>query len=106
MTSSNQTATPAIFVLSATVDMPDRTIAEDDITSGTSAKVVTFSPAFKELQGLGIEVDNLDQNQHYVISSKSATGFTINFYQGTGTGSAVTKDFSYVAKGYGYVESA
>tara|TARA_R110001606_G_scaffold226327_1_gene374453 strand:+ start:2510 stop:5485 length:2976 start_codon:yes stop_codon:yes gene_type:complete len=106
LTSSNQTATPAIFVLSATVDMPDRTIAEDDITSGTSAKVVTFSPAFKELQGLGIEVDNLDQNQHYVISSKSATGFTINFYQGTGTGSAVTKDFSYVAKGYGYVESA
>jgi len=106
LTSSNQTATPSIYELSATVDMPDRTIAEDDITSGTSAKVVTFSPAFKELQGLGIEVDNLDQNQHYVISSKSETGFTINFYQGTGTGSAVTKDFSYVAKGYGYVESA
>ena len=106
LTSSNQTATPAIYELSATVDMPDRTIAEDSITSGTGAKVVTFSPAFKSLQGLGIEVDDLDQNQHYVISSKSATGFTINFYQGSGTGSGVSKDFSYIAKGYGYVESA
>jgi hypothetical protein len=106
LTTTNQTASPAIYELSATVDMPDRTVAEDDISAGTGGKVVTFSPAFKELQGLGIEVDDLDQNNHYVITSKSATGFTINFYQGSGTGNPITADFSYVAKGYGYVESA
>ena len=106
LTTTNQTASPAIYELSATVDMPDRVVAENDITAGTGGKVVTFSPAFKELQGLGIEVDDLDQNQHYVISSKSATGFTINFYNGSGTGSPISADFSYVAKGYGYVESA
>jgi len=106
LTTTNQTASPAIYELSATVDMPDRTIAEDNISAGTGGKVVTFSPAFKELQGLGIEVDDLDQNNHYVITSKSATGFTINFYQGSGTGNPITADFSYVAKGYGYVESA
>ena len=106
LTTTNQTATPAIYELSATIDMPDRTVAEDDISAGTGGKVVTFSPAFKELQGLGIEVDDLDQNNHYVITSKSATGFTINFYQGSGTGNPITADFSYVAKGYGYVESA
>jgi len=106
LTTTNQTASPAIYELSATVDMPDRTVAEDSISAGTGGKVVTFSPAFKELQGLGIEVDDLDQNNHYVISSKSATGFTINFYQGSGTGNPITADFSYVAKGYGYVESA
>ena len=106
LTTTNQNASPAIYELSATVDMPDRTIAEKDISAGTSGYTVTFSPAFKELQGLGIEVDDLDQNNHYTITSKSATGFTINFYQGSGTGNPISADFSYVAKGYGYVESA
>jgi hypothetical protein len=106
LTTTNQTATPAIYELSATIDMPDRVVAENDISAGTGGKVVTFSPAFKELQGLGIEVDDLDQNNHYEVTSKTATGFTINFYQGSGTGNPITADFSYVAKGYGYVESA
>lgn len=106
LTTTNATACPHISELSATVDMPDRTIAEKDISAGTGGKVVTFTPAFKELQGLGIEVDDLDQNNHYTITSKSATGFTINFYQGSGTGNPISADFSYVAKGYGYVESA
>jgi len=106
MTTTNLSSTPAISALSASIDMPDRTVAQDNISATTSGKTVTFSPAFKELQGLGVEIDDLDQNQHYVISSKSATGFTINFYQGTGTGSPVAKDFSYVAKGYGYLESS
>jgi len=106
LTTTNADSTPAISVLSATIDMPDRTVAEDNVEAPTSGKTITFSPAFKELQGLGLTIDDLDQNQHYVISSKSATGFTINFYQGTGTGSPVAKDFSYVAKGYGYLESS
>ena len=106
LTTTNADSTPAISVLSATIDMPDRTVAEDNVEASTSGKTITFSPAFKELQGLGLTIDDLDQNQHYVISSKSATGFTINFYQGTGTGSPVAKDFSYVAKGYGYLESS
>jgi len=106
LSTTNADSTPAISALSATIDMPDRVVAEDNISATTSGKVVTFSPAFKALQGLGIEIDDLDQNQHYVISSKSATGFTINFYQGSGTGSPVAKDFGYVAKGYGYLESS
>lgn len=106
LTTTNPSSTPAISALSATVDMPDRVIAEKDLTATTSGLTVTFSPAFKDLQGLGIEVDDLDQNNHYVISSKSATGFTINFYQGSGTGNPLEKDFSYVAKGYGYLESS
>ncbi len=108
LTTTNQTASPAIYELSATVDMPDRTIGEEDIASGTSSsgKAVTFSPAFKELQALGISLQSLDQNEHYVISSKSATGFTITVYQGSGTSNVVDRNFDYVAKGYGYVESA
>jgi len=108
MTTNNSNSTPAISALSATIDMPDRTIAVANTASGTSGsgKAITFSPAFKDLQGLAISVGNLDNNDRYVISSKSATGFTIIFYQGAGTGSVIDRTFDYVAKGYGYLESS
>ena len=108
LTTTNPSSTPAISALSATVDMPDRTLAVANTASGTSGsgKAITFSPAFKDLQGLAISVDNLDNNDRYVISSKSATGFTIIFYQGAGTGSVIDRTFDFVAKGYGYLESS
>jgi len=100
----NDNSTPAITGLSVTVDMPDRVIAENNISSGTGSKVVTFSPAFKALQGLSVTAENLDTNEHYVITSKSATGFTITFYHGHGT-SVTDKTFDYVAKGYGEIST-
>jgi hypothetical protein len=83
LTCDVDTATPAIYELSASVDMPDRTTAEDNVTSGTasSGKVVTFSPAFKELQGLGISAQSLATGDFYELTSKSATGFTIKFVE-------------------------
>ena len=106
LTCDIDTATPAIYELSASVDMPDRTTAEDDVASGTasSGKVITFSPAFKELQGLGISAQSLATGDFYELTSKSATGFTIKFKNSSG--SVVSRSFDYVAKGYGYVESA
>jgi hypothetical protein len=106
LTTTKSTATPSIYELSATVDMPDSTRAEDDVASGTSAsgKTVTFSPAFKELQGLGISAQSLATGDFYELTSKSATGFTIKFKNSSGT--VVDRDFDYVAKGFGYVESA
>lgn len=108
LTTTNFTSAPAIHTLSATVDMPDRVYGESDISSGTSpsGKAVTYSPAFKSVQALGITAGDLDQNEHYVISNKSASGFTITFYQGSGTGNVVNKTFDYQAKGYGYLESS
>ena len=106
LTCDVDTATPAIYELSASVDMPDRTTAEDDVASTTSAsgKTITFSPAFKELQGLGISAQSLATGDFYELTSKSATGFTIKFKNSSGT--VVNRSFDYVAKGYGYVESA
>jgi len=65
---------------------------------------VTFSPAFKELQGLGISAQSLATGDFYELTSKSATGFTIKFKNSSGT--VVDRNFDYVAKGFGYVESA
>tara|TARA_R100000655_G_scaffold40580_2_gene76303 strand:- start:4290 stop:7172 length:2883 start_codon:yes stop_codon:yes gene_type:complete len=105
LTTTTQTASPAIYELSATVDMPDRTIGEDDVASGTSAsgKVITFNPAFKELQGLGISAQSLATGDFYELTSKTPDGFTIKFKNSSG--SVVSRNFDYVAKGFGYVET-
>ena len=95
------TVSPQITTLAVTADMPDRTVAESDITSGASSYAVTFSPAFKALQGVGVSAANLASGDYYEITSKSASGFTITFKNSGG--SAVSRDFDYVARGYGEV---
>ena len=106
MTTTNADSTPAISALSATIDMPDRTVAVADTASTTAGggKAITFAPAFKDLQGLGISTSNLATGDFYELSSKSATGFTIKFKNSGGT--VVDRTFDFVAKGYGYLESS
>lgn len=101
LSSTDEQATPAIRELAVTVDMPDSLRADNDIASGTAAggKVVTFSPAYKDLQGLAIVAENMATGDFYDIVSKDATGFTIRFKNSGGT--VVDRTFDYVAKGYG-----
>jgi len=99
LTTLDSEATPSVSALSVTVDMPDRVIAENDIASGAGAKAITFSPAFKSLQGVGISAQNLASGDFYAITNKSATGFTITFFNSSS--SAINRTFDYVAKGFG-----
>ena len=101
LTSTDGQASPGVSALSVTVDMPDRVVSDADVASGAGAKAVTFSPAFKSLQGLGISAQNLASGDYYAITSKSATGFTITFFNSSNT--AVDRTFDYVAKGFGEV---
>ena len=105
MTSTKGTATHQISALSVTVDMPDRVVAEADIVSGTSTsgKTVTYSPAFKVLQGVGISAQNLTSGDYYAITNKSETGFTIEFFNSSNA--TVSRTFDYVARGYGELVS-
>ncbi len=94
-------ATPKVTQLSVTVDMPERVYSEKDIASTTSAsgKAITFSPAFKEIEGIGISASNLTSGDYYVITNKSATGFTIEFFNSSNA--TVDRTFDYVVRGYG-----
>jgi len=91
--------TPRISELSVSVDMPDRTIAEADLVSGAGTYAVTFTPAFKALGGVGISAQGLATGDYYSITSKSATGFTIQFFNSSDT--TISRTFDYVARGYG-----
>lgn len=97
-TSDNET-TPEVTQLSVTVDMPDRVVSEADVSSGAGSKAITFSPAYKAVQGVGIAAQDLQSGDYYVITGKSATGFTITFYNSSDA--VIDRTFDYVAKGYG-----
>ena len=101
LTTTDSQASPEVSALAVKVEMIDRRLAEGDIASGTasSGKVVTYSNAFKVLESLQVTGQNLNSGDTYVISSKSATGFTIKFLD-SGS-SVVNRTFDYVATGYG-----
>jgi len=90
--------TPAIEELEASVQLPTRTESDNDIQSGTGAKAITFTTPFKTLLAVSISVGDMQSGDYYAITSKSATGFTINFYDSSDTG--VDRLFDYVATGF------
>lgn len=84
--------------LAVTVDMADRTESGNDITSGTGTYAVVYSTPFFSDPALGITAQNMATGDYYQISSKSTTGFSIAFRNAAG--SAVSRTFDYVSKGY------
>ena len=80
------------------------------IASGTSTKSVTFNKPFfvgtsallganTQLPSVGITVQNLGANERFNISNVSSTGFDIDVLDSSGNN--VSRNFSYVANGYG-----
>ena len=84
--------------------MPDRVVSGDNLVSGAGAYAVTYAKSFKETPAVAIAAENLAQGDYYEITSKSASGFTITFRNSGG--SAVSRTFDYVAKGYGELAAA
>ena len=104
LTSTSGESSPQLESLSVNIDMPDRVVSGDNIASGAGAYVVTYGKAFKATPAVAIAAENLAQGDYYEITSKSASGFTITFRNSGG--SAVSRTFDYVAKGYGELAAA
>src|SRR6056300_128097 len=98
MESLNNSATPIVSQLSVTADMPQRLISENDVVSGAGTKSITFSPVFISTPAIGVSAQGLATGDFYEITSKSTNGFDITFKNSGGT--AISKTFDYIAKGY------
>lgn len=98
LTSSDSQETPAIEELTAEIKLPTRTESDNDIQSGAGSKAITFTTPFKTLLAVSISVGDMQSGDYYGITSKSATGFTITFYNSGGT--PVDRLFDYVATGF------
>ena len=101
LTSGDTDQNIAISALGAVLELQGRTEttpAGSPISSGSSAKAVTFAKAFKETPSLAITALGQQSGDFYEITSESRTGFTITFKNGS---SAVARSFYYSAAGHG-----
>lgn len=101
--SRDQSITPLVSSVSFTVDMPDRVVADNNLVVTTAGRTVTFSPAYRALQGLAIVSQDCDTGDYWTVSAKDENGFTIIFRNPAGN--PVERTFDYVAKGYGRVDN-
>jgi hypothetical protein len=99
MTSRDANSIPVINGLEVQIDMEDRVFSGDDITSGASAYSVSFANSFKSTTyAIGITAQDMDSGDYYQITNKTSSGFDIVFKNSGGT--AISKTFDYIAKGY------
>lgn len=86
--------------LEVTVDMTDRVVNLDNLTSSASTFLqVTYDGAFRETPTVGITAYNLNSGDYYRITDNNNLGFRITFYDSTNA--IVARDFNVIAKGYG-----
>jgi predicted phage tail protein len=98
-TTSDPAQNIAIEELGVTTKLQRRTEQERNISSGTSAKAITFPAAFYGTPSVGITAQDMDSGDYFQISSVSRTGFTVTFKNSSDT--IVSKTFDYQAVGHG-----
>lgn len=100
LTSVLATHNMAVQSLAVTIDMPDRTEAQNGLSTGGISYPVTFPAAFKDTPAIGITALNMQTGDYYQLTAESDTGFTITFYNSSAA--IINRNFNYLAKGYGY----
>ena len=99
LTSSDLSSTAVVQEATVTVDMPDRIFSEDNISSGTSTKTVTFSTPFKSTNyAVGITAENMATGDFFTVSNKTVNGFDVLFQNSSG--SNISRTFDFIAKGF------
>nr|BAR32347.1 Phage-related protein tail component [uncultured Mediterranean phage uvMED] len=81
------------------LNMEDRIFSENDLTTSSGSRTITFTNPFFAVPAIGIAAQNMQTGDTFTISSKTINGFSIAF--ANSSGSAVDRTFDYIAKGYG-----
>jgi hypothetical protein len=100
-TLSDLAVVPVVEELGMSIDMDDRVESGSGTSLSGSTLTVTFSPAFKDTPHVGVTGLNMATGDYYVVSSISATGFVVRFFNSSNAG--VARNFNWLAKGYGRV---
>jgi len=99
LTSSDLASTPVVEEISISIDMEDRIFSGNDITSGAATKTVSFTNPYKTVNyAVGITAEDMATGDFFIVESKTINGFNVTFKNSGGT--AVSKTFDYIAKGY------
>ncbi len=90
---------PKVHTLSFTLALEKRSESDQDVVSTTSAKVITYTNSFYATPSVGVSAQGLATGDYYSITSKTKTGFTIQFFNSGASG--ISKTFDWTAYGYG-----
>lgn len=99
LTSGNSTHNIAVTDLQVTIDMEDRVLDLQNVVSGAGTYSVTFGEPFRATPSIGITAEAMTSGDYYTISNKTPAGFDIIFKNSAGT--AISRTFDVLAKGYG-----
>ena len=90
--------------LRTTIDMPDRTDREYDLSTSGGSKTVIFSNAFKTRPSVGVTAQDLESGDYWSLTGQTSTGFIVTFYNSSnqqyGSGGRPERTFNYIAVGY------
>ena len=100
-TSNDTKARSLISELSVNASLSKRVESGNDISSGTGGKAITFDAGFKLNPAIGISAQSMANGDYYSITSKSTTGFTIEFFNSSAT--SIDRTFDYIAQGVGQI---
>ena len=79
--------------------MEDRIFSGNDIVSGAGTKTVTFTNPFKTVNySVGVTGQGMSSGDFFLVESKTINGFNVTFKNSGGT--AVSKTFDFIAKGF------
>lgn len=99
LTTDRSDTTPRVSELSFVLDMPDRIEGVDGVASGTGGLAITYSPAFNAVPAVVITPINAPTGSYYTLTGESRSGFTVEFFNSSGTSIDVT--FNWISRGYG-----
>ena len=94
------TVSPRVFDAVIRSDMPDRLFElQNQLSNIGSVKSISISPAFKSLKEIRITQDAASSGDYYNITSKTASGFDIEFFDKNDN--SVQRQFDVGVAGYG-----
>ena len=99
LTNDDDQTSSNVKTMSIKLNMEERTFAQNDLTTSSGTRTITYTNPFYAVPAIGIAAQNLATGDTFTISSKTVNGFTIAFVNSSG--SAVDRTFDYIAKGYG-----
>ena len=99
ITSDDNKVRAKVHELQFKVNMEKRTESGEDVVSSASGTTITFTNAFFATPSIGISAQGLVSGDYYQITSKSKTGFTIQFYNSSNVG--ISRTFDYQVVGHG-----
>ena len=98
-TSGDPSVNILIDELGVEMELQLRTEQSAVLTSGAGTYSATFTDAFYQAPNIGITASNMATGDFFLITAVTRLGFTVEFKNSAGT--AVSRQFTYTAVGYG-----